>query len=99
MAWSSGSYEGNRNRLPKGHELFAQDDGNLVLYTSNRGVAWASNTDTKGTDAYTLEVSTSRSMPPLACQALAHSVLTSPLGSAGPGWTLCLSQESCQHVG
>ena len=57
MAWSSETYEGNRNCLLKGHELFAQDDGNLVLYASNRGVAWASNTDTNGTDAYTLEVS------------------------------------------
>ena len=36
--------------------LFMQEDGNLVLYTSDRRVAWASNTDSGSTDAYTLEV-------------------------------------------
>lgn len=36
--------------------LSMQEDGNLVLYTVDRRVAWASNTDTKSSDAYTLEV-------------------------------------------
>ena len=37
-----------------------QEDGNLVLYTVDRKVAWASNTDNRNSDAYTLEV---RSLP------------------------------------
>ena len=36
--------------------MLAQEDGNLVLYTVDRKVAWASNTDNRNSDAYTLEV-------------------------------------------
>lgn len=39
----------------KGH-VALQEDGNLVLYTKDGKVAWASNTDTKSSDAYTFEV-------------------------------------------
>ena len=38
-------------------EIALQDDGNLVLYTRDGQVAWASNTDSPSKDAYTLEVS------------------------------------------
>ncbi len=38
------------------NELALQDDGNLVLYTRDCRVAWASNTDSPSKDAYTLEV-------------------------------------------
>ncbi len=39
-----------------------QEDGNLVLYTVDRRVAWASNTDNRISDAYTLEVRSLRFM-------------------------------------
>ncbi|CAL5220205.1 g2179 [Coccomyxa viridis] len=58
-AWSTGTYEGNRKHPLRGHELCAQEDGNLVLYTVDRKVAWASNTDNRNSDAYTLEVTDS----------------------------------------
>ena len=37
-------------------EVALQDNGNLVLYTRDGRVAWASNTDSPSKDAYTLEV-------------------------------------------
>ena len=43
--------------MPALNEVSLQDDGNLVLYTRDGRVAWASNTDSPTRDAYTLEVS------------------------------------------
>jgi len=37
-------------------DVALQEDGNLVLYTKDSMVAWASNTDAKSSDAYTFEV-------------------------------------------
>ena len=42
--------------MPATGAVALQDDGNLVLYTRDGRVAWASNTDSPTRDAYTLEV-------------------------------------------
>ncbi|CAK0782759.1 hypothetical protein CVIRNUC_005954 [Coccomyxa viridis] len=76
VAWSTGTYQGNRKRSLMGHELFAQDDGNLVLYTRDCRVAWASNTDSPSKDAYTLEVTDSGTLV-WYCETTGEEVWTS----------------------
>ena len=61
--------------------VLLQEDGNLVLYTVDRRVAWASNTDTRSSDAYTLEVSSSYSQRE---QETAPLML---LGDTSASWT------------
>lgn len=58
--------------------LCLQEDGNLVVYTRDGKVAWASNTDNKSTDAYTLEVSRITSMKQNSSSLAYSSSLASP---------------------
>jgi len=59
-------------------DVALQEDGNLVLYTKDSKVAWASNTDIKSSDAYTFEVN----MLDLSCTHPCRSAFTENSASA-----------------